>query len=492
MRIVYFDIDSLRPDHLGCYGYARNTSPVIDEIARDGVCMTDAYCASSPCVPARASLVSGRFGIHHGALTHWGPGSEFRVPKDGGAYRQDMPFLTRYLRQHGYRTVSFSSFADRHHAYWFCAGWTEMHSHSLKGGNETAEEVNAGLIPWLEAHGAEDHVFLHVQYWDPHRNYTIDQSWIDQVRDDPRPAWPDADAIASHQDNAGPFSATELFAYGDGTSPVDTMPDQVTNMEEWGQFVDAYDGSIRYMDAHIGQVVDVLARLDVLEDTAIIISADHGEAMGELGIYGDHVNASEPVHHVPMIVKWPGATGGASVPGLLYNVDFHPTLCDLLGIPVPPGWDGRSFAAAIRGEPWEGRPYLVWDHALYTCQRAVRTPEWLFTRTYHPGLYDLDDKSLFDMSTDPYQTVNVLDDHPDVAADMDATLQDWLHDMIGHHGSAPDPMQEVVRTGPWKYVVPDYWLHRLRNTGRGDDADAICERLGVDDDGCNPFGHPPV
>ena len=75
---------------------------------------------------------------------------------------------------------------------------------------------------------------------------------------------------------------------------------------------------------------------------------------------------------------------------------------------------------------------------------------------------------------------------------MHATLQDWLHEAIGHHGIAPDPMQEVVRTGPWKYVVPDNWLARLRSKGRGDDADANCERLGIDASRRNPFRYLPV
>ncbi len=493
MRVLYLDIDSMRPDHFGCYGYGRNTTPNMDGIAREGVRFTHTYCNSSPCVPARASFISGRFGVHHGALTHWGPGSEFRVPSDGLDYWRDMPLLTRYLRQHGYKTVTFSAFADRHQAHWFYGGWSESHTPTLKKGAEIAEEVNAAVLPWIESHGKEDNWFLHVQYWDPHRNYTVEQQWIDRMASQPLPDWPDEAAIAKHQANYGPFTASELFPqYEGGKSPVPTMPDQIANLRDWKQFVDAYDGAIHYMDDQIGRVFQALADLGVLDETAVVISADHGEAMGEHGVYGDHVCAGESVHNIPMIVRWPGAAQDRSYDGLLYGLDFHPTLCELLGIPIPSGWDGQSFAAAVRGEEWSGRRYLVLDHALYSCQRAVRTPEWFFVRTYHPGLYPFEDKMLFDMRCDPHQTVNLSGDRPEIGAEMDQLMQDWLQATLGHHASMPDPMQEVIRTGPWKYVKLDEWIERLRSQGRDADAAAIIERLDLDENLRTRNGREPV
>lgn len=493
MRIVYIDIDSMRPDHMGCYGYHRDTTPNIDRIAREGARFSHAYCNSSPCVPSRASFISGRFGIHHGALTHWGPGSGFRVPSNGLTYWKDMPLLTRHLRQHGYRTVTFSSFADRHQAFWFLGGWTETHTHTLKMGAENADEVNDAVVPWIESHGADDQWFLHVQYWDPHRNYTVPQEWIDHFADAPVPDWPDAAAIADHQANYGPFTASELFPQYEGSkSPVPTMPDQIADERDFRQFVDAYDGAVRYMDEHIGRLVEALDRLGVLDETAIVISADHGEAMGEQGVYGDHVCAGEAVHNVPMIIRWPGTPGDREHDGLLYNVDFHPTLCDLLGIPVPSGWDGASFAAAVRGEAWSGRPYLVWDHALYSCQRAVRTPDWLFIRTYHPGLFPFPEVMLFDMQRDPHQTRNLAAEEPKEVAEMDHRLQEWLQAQVGHPGSLPDPMSEIIRTGPWKYVTLEPWIERLRDQGRDADADAIIQRLDLDPNLQTRHGHQPV
>lgn len=493
MRILYLDIDSMRPDHFGCHGYRRDTTPNMDRIARQGARFNHAYCASSPCVPARASFMSGRYGVHHGALTHWGPGSGFRVPGDDLDYWPDMPLLPRHLRQHGYRTVTFSSFADRHQAFWFNGGWTEVHTHSLKKGAERADEVTVAVLPWLEANGGDDNWFLHVQYWDPHRNYTVDGEWIDRIASDPIPEWPDEEAIAAHQANYGPFTASELFPqYEGGRSPVPAMPDRIADRRDFKQFVDGYDGAIRFMDDQIGRVFQMLAVLGVLDDTAIVISADHGEAMGEQAVYGDHVCAGEAVHNIPMIVRWPGMKEDVSFNGLLYNVDFHPTLCELLEIPVPSGWDGQSFVSAIRGEEWSGRPYLVWDHALYSCQRAVRTPDWLYTRTYHPGLFPFEPRSLFEMRSDPHQTQNVIGGRPGIGAEMDGLMQDWLQEQVGHHGSEPDPMPSVVQTGPWKYVRLEEWIDRLRSQGRDADAAAIISRLDLDENLATRRGHVPV
>ena len=78
MRILYVDIDTLRPDHLGCYGYPRATSTNIDKVAEDSVRFTDVYCSDAPCLPSRAALMTGRFGIHTGCVGHGGVNAEMR------------------------------------------------------------------------------------------------------------------------------------------------------------------------------------------------------------------------------------------------------------------------------------------------------------------------------------------------------------------------------------------------------------------------------
>jgi choline-sulfatase len=470
VRIIYLDLDCMRPDHFGGLGYHRDTTPNLDAIIREGMAFTRYYCSDAPCMPSRAALFSGRFGVHNGVTTHWGLGSEFR-------YTNDPPMFMRHLHAHGRRTVSFSSFADRHEAWWFAAGWRELHTFTLKRGGENADEVNAAALPWIEQNAEADDYFLHLHYWDPHRNYTMPMEWMDHFRDEPPPAWPDAEAIAEQQSCSGPFTAPELFPWRGQGSPVPSMPEAIRNVDDWKRFVDGYDAAIRYMDHHIGQVLSALADKGVLDEAAIIISADHAEAMGEFGVYGDHVCACEAVQNIPLIVRWPGVTAaGARCDDLLYNVDLPPTVCELLGVPVPEGWDGQSFAPALRGEQGRSRDHVVWTHGLYCCQRCVRDDGWLLTRTYHPGLYPFPPLQLHDMAGDPHQTRNVADEHPEVVARLDHRLMEWHAANLGRPGTDTDPLQEVVRTGPWKYVQLEPWLERLEAKGRGDAAREIRER----------------
>lgn len=474
MRIIYIDIDSMRPQHFGCYGYHRNTTPNMDRIAQQGIRFTHAYCASSPCVPSRASFSSGLFGIHSGVVTHWGPGCEFRYAGDS-----DCPLFIRHLRNHQYKLATFSSFADRHDAFWFMAGWNEVHAHTLKKGSENADEVMDAVVPWIKRHGQEDRYFLHVQLWDPHRNYTMPKRYQNLYAGEPAPDWPDEAAIAEHQDNYAPFSAAMLFPKT-GRSLFETMPDRIRDRDDFKKFVDAYDGAIRFMDEQLGRLFAALEEMGVMDDTAVIISSDHGEAMGEHGIYGDHVCADEAVHHIPMIIKWPGSIRkNAERAELVYNVDLTATICDLLGVPVPSRWDGKSFAAILRGEAYEPRPYLVWDHGLYSVSRTVRTDQWLMMRTYHPGVVPLEPVELYNMKDDPHMLANLSRSHPEQLQYMDHLMQEWHHAQVGHPSSAPDPLPLVVQTGPFKYIQKEQWAERLREVGRQDLSERYWRAIGA-------------
>jgi arylsulfatase A-like enzyme len=210
--------------------------------------------------------------------------------------------------------------------------------------------------------------------------------------------------------------------------------------------ITGYDAEIAYTDGQIQAVLDELDRLGVLDETAVIVSADHGDNFGEHGIYSDHVCADEAIHNIPLIVRWPGVTtAGSSCDAMLYNVDLSATLCDLTGGDVPEHYDGRSFANLLRGEPGETRDHLVWGHGLYTLQRAVRTRQHLMVRTYDDYGYPFDPVELYDMDADPCQTSNLRDERPDLVEYMDHLLTEWLHAQSAKPYAIPDPMQTELR-----------------------------------------------
>ena len=190
MRILYLDIDTLRADHLGCYGYHRNTSPNIDQVAKEGVVFTNYHCSDAPCLPSRTALTTGRFGIHTGVVGHGGTAADIRIEGEPRRFKSELEFetLPGVLSSYGLKTVSISPFAARHGSWSFYAGWDEMHNTGL-GGMEGADDITPTALKWIENYAEEDDWFLHINYWDPHTPYRAPIEMGNPFADDPIPDW---------------------------------------------------------------------------------------------------------------------------------------------------------------------------------------------------------------------------------------------------------------------------------------------------------------
>ena len=134
---------------------------------------------------------------------------------------------------------------------------------------------------------------------------------------------------------------------------------------------DGYDMGIKYVDDAVGKIIEKLSEQGILDETVIIISADHGENLGELNIYGDHHTADQYTTRLPLIVRFPGVAEPRVDMALHYHFDFAASLVELLGGEVPEVWDGRSFADAFRKGKESGREFLVTSYGAWSCQRAV-------------------------------------------------------------------------------------------------------------------------
>ena len=467
MRVLYVDIDSLRPDHLGCYGYHRNTSPTLDQLAREGVRFTNYYASDAPCLPSRTALMSGRFGIHNGVVGHGGTAARMRYPGDGHRTDPDLAPLPMVLSRAGHRAVTFSTFAQRHLAWHFYAGWDEIHKFNNKNGNEIAPEVNAAFLPWLEANARDENWFVHVNYWDPHCPYRTPDAYGNPFAAEPPAEWLTPAILARQWDSYGPRGARETRWLSTDT-PGPRMCLQIRDRDDFKHWIDGYDVGIRYFDDHFAQVLDTLDAQGVLDETAIIISADHGENQGELNIYGDHSTADQITNRLPLLIRWPGVTTPAVSDALHYHVDLAPTICELLGIDAPARWDGRSFAAALRGEEHAGRDHLVLGQGAWTCQRSVRTGPWLCIRTYHAGFQRFSPTMLFHLADDPHEATDLAQSRPDVVAACDRLLAEWWRTCLSGADAAPDPMITVIEEGgPW-YTRGQLraYAERLRRTDR--------------------------
>ncbi len=487
MRVLHIDIDSLRPDHLGCYGYPRDTSPNIDALAGEAVRFENCYASDVPCLPSRTALWRGQFGYRTGVISHGGTAAQPRLEGPARSFQGSWARSSWMgaLRQAGWRTVSISSFGDRHGAWHWYAGFKEIYDPGFQG-LERADQVMPYALDWLAQNGASDHWFLHVNLWDPHTPYRTPAAYGEPFAGEPIPNWLTDDYLRQCWEGFGPHSAQEPNSYP-GTEYARTahidfprVPQQIRSIADAKRWIDGYDTGIHYADQHIGRLADQLADQGLLDETVIVISADHGENLGELNIWGDHQTADMFTCRVPLIVRWPGRTGEGPPESLLcYQFDWAATLLVLAGIDVPADWDATPFAEVFSGGAAPGRDYLVLSQGAWACQRAVRFNEharnYLYMRTYHAGHKMLAPEMLFDLSEDPHQLHNLAPDLESITKIGRERLVTWEDDLKRSAGAAPDPLAIVLKEGgPFhtRGQLPAYLAH-LESTGRGHHAEAL-------------------
>ena len=451
MRVLYIDCDTLRPDHLGCYGYHRQTSPNIDRLAAEGMRFNRYYCSDAPCLPSRAALMTGRFGIHSGVVNHGGQHADLRLQGRTRGFKDwtcdhNMPWLFRKADMH---VAGISTFAERHAAWWFQSGFHEFHNVG-RSGNESAEEVTPLALRWMADHAATDDWFLWLHYWDPHTVYRAPESFGNPFADDEAAPWISDEILARHQQLVGPHCAHEINMYDD--TPLPDCPRHVPairNRADLKRHFDGYDCGIRYMDEHIGRVLNALADAGVLDDTMIIISADHGENQGELGIYAEHATADDATCRIPMIIRAPGRVAVGQDDQFHYNLDFAPTMAEMMGQQASPWWDGSSYAQTLRDASPCGRDEVVISQCAHVCQRSVRWDRWLYMRTWHDGFHLWPREMLFDLIADPHEQHDIATQRPDIAAEGARRYLAWHDTMMmtqpeDHH---QDPLWTVLAEG---------------------------------------------
>jgi arylsulfatase A-like enzyme len=476
--IIYLDIDTLRADHLSCYGYHRKTTPNLDAIAAEGARLTNFYCPDSPCLPSRTALFSGRFGINTGVVNHGGTYADLRVEGPGRGFRSthSQNALGERLRRAGWYTVSISPFPYRHTAYHVWEGFRECFDPG-RGGLERADEVWPYVERWLRSNRQREKWFLHVNLWDPHTPYDVPLDYGSPFAADPPPSWLTQKHIDAQRASYGWHEA--VMTHGDWVTGRDRWlrgTPSINNLKDFKTWIDGYDTGIHYADSYAGRLVALLKELGLYEQTAIVVSADHGENHGELEVWGDHQTADQFTHNVPLIVRWPGLTegrAGRAFTGLHYNVDLASTLVELAGGDVPAVWDGVSFAETLRSGRDCGREFLVLSHGAWSCQRSLRWDSYLFIRTYHTGHKNFPSYMLFDLKDDPHETRNLAKERPELVHRALATLEAWVTEQLRGTGQ-PDPLLGVIADGGPLHardarVGP--LLDRLRQTGRAHHAE---------------------
>lgn len=489
MRVLYIDIDSLRPSHLGCYGYHRKTSPNIDALAERGVRLENLYATDTPCLPSRTAFFTGRHGALTGVVNHGGVCADLAPQGKTRDFRSRMSESTlgSFLSRIGYRTISISPFPRRHSAYQVTHGFHETFD-TGKGGLENADEIEPVVLDWLERRGEEDNWFLHVNFWDPHTPYDTPESFGNPFEREAIDGWLTQEILDEQWESFGPHSAREVPGISDELPGIWRWGrGAIRNLEDAKVHIDGYDAGVLYADMAIGRIVDKLEELGVLDETAIVVSADHGENLGELNVWGDHQTADDFTNHIPGVVVWPGVTdefAGSSRSEFLYGMDLSAMFVNLLaedgaqaqvGLEEA-GWQGRGdLASALVSGGDGGREEVYLSQGAWSCQRAKRWGDWIYLWTRHTGMKNFEADMLFNLKDDPHQTRNLVSEKVGLVSEARRDVEEWFG---GWNEMCPygDPFDIVVEEGgPLHARVFSgegrRYLERLRATGRGHHAD---------------------
>jgi len=369
-NLLLIMIDNLRADHLGVYGYERDTSPQIDRLGESGIVFENASATSSWTKPSVASLFTSRDPSEHNAVSfarHLAP---------------ELPTLAESLQHAGYRTIGVTAnFVHVNERWGFDRGFESWESFSVEAEDEAdvvwryehqpgefvplrapnAAEVNREVLERLDASDARP-VFLYVHYMEPHSPYTPNPEQLRQLIGTDRPA-------------AGAFASNDLLVQiARGEIVVDEA------QRQW--LIDLYDAEIRSVDAGIGDLLAELTRRGILGNTVIAVVSDHGEEFGEHGGWFHALTLHRESLAVPVLFNDARRTrGGQRRREAVDLVDVPTTLLALAGVEKPAGMRGR---ALLTDRPLEPRDLVAELHEDPKFEDYIRPRRHRFALTRWP------------------------------------------------------------------------------------------------------------
>jgi len=430
-NVLFIAVDDLRP-HLGCYGHNEVITPNMDRLAARGMVFERAYCQMAICMASRASLLSG-----------YRP-DKGEIFKNGPLYKHvpDALPLNQHFLNHGYETVTIGKIY--HHKSDERRGWSREAFHAKGGwtgrGYLTPEAValvrefdekhpNAsrkGMGPACECADVPDNAyedglaadraveelnrlqdrpfFLAVGFHKPHLPFNAPKKYWDLYREeDIRPA--DNPYAPKNAPKDALTDWGELRGYH-GIPESGPLPDDLAR-----RLIHAYRACVSYTDAQIGRVLDELDRLNLRENTIVVLWGDHGWKLGEHGMWCKHTNFELDTRST-LLVSAPGMKApGARTRALTEFVDVYPTLCDLAGLDKPAHLEGASFAPLLDdpARTWKGAAYSQYPRGTIMGY-SVRTERHRYTEWRRIGEKDVKARELYDHEKDPDENQNVAEE----------------------------------------------------------------------------------
>ena len=425
-NLVLISIDTLRPDHLSCYGYVRNTSPIIDALAKQGRVFTNAFTAATITPPSHMSLFTSQYPFEHG------------VGYDGVSVLPEFTYtLAEVLKMYGYQTAAFvgtqNSTFSFSPTYGFSRGFSEW------GYLNQLFLPNGQIRSWLEDRQSDEPFFLFVHGYDVHDPHLlipgynarrfdpgyqgpIPGTWDEFIRWTRFPLdWP---SLAQYMGSA---TADEFDVLSQQIEKhyFDNTP---TSRETVAHIMAVYDAQIYYADKGIGLLMRWLQELHLDANTLIVLVSDHGQEFGEHGLVAKHGRLYDEVMRVLLIMRGPGVLPGRAVDQLVSTIDVVPTILELLTIPVPHTARGVSLVPLLQHQAAGEVRKAVF--AEFNRDVAVRTREWKFIR-HADGRHEL-----YHLARDPTEQKNVVTEHPGVAHDLQQRFDDMVRVVLLDQPSA--------------------------------------------------------
>jgi arylsulfatase A-like enzyme len=431
VNVVIIAIDTLRADFLSLGGRDWVRDPHITALAADGTWFADCQSTAPWTGPAFASLYTGvlpyRHGFFHRQFYSLGPQNTT---------------MAELFTAAGYTTGAWVTIGYLTHAYGMHQGLQTGEKFDDHADGEAAKKVTAAGVRFTSLPSAPPFLaFLH--YYDVHAPYTPPAPYDRMyVTGDPfapgRP--PVLDTVLDPQVNMEAHKP-EMYAWLEGV----TDPEYP---------VAQYAAGVSYVDDHVGRVVADLEARGLYDDALIVLVSDHGEHLGEHGIYYGHSLPYREVLHVPLIIKWPGNEhAGTVVTERVSIMDVLPTLLEVTGQEIPPGLDGRSLVGTPEGRG-RGASLMVAEQGETPEQycKTLLEGRWKLMLFWVRGGFV---PVLFDVEADPQEIYNVAADHPEVVERMTARIWEIFDP------DRPFGVHETKSEQP----VDDAELRRLRSLG---------------------------
>jgi arylsulfatase A-like enzyme len=396
-NVLLITLDTIRADHLGCYGRKSIRTPNLDWLASQGVLFESCFSQSNVTLPSHLAILSSRSPSQH--------------TRDNNpiALAPSLATLGSVLSARGYDTGSVVS-VEILNAAW-CRGIDRGFRayRGVRGGRRLGGLTLAMFQDWLGRGGA-DPFFAWLHFFDAHAPYHPPRSHHGLYL-------PEGGEPTTME---GMIVPEELQHYRSWLAPLKDLRVPLSQ----------YDAEISYVDTLLGELLRDLDERRALANTIIAVTADHGESLGERGVFFDHVGLHDTVTHVPLILSAPGRVRpGTRSPALTMSVDILPTLLDLLELSRLPGAEGQSLLPVVGGA--RGREVVHAEHSR-DAQRMVRTDRYKYIRSTADYRYSdrfvirSGDEELYDVATDPSESRNLASSLPDELRDLRALMDDRL------------------------------------------------------------------